>query len=244
MTPASFEPTRWSIVLGAGASDPAVRRAALEKLCAQYWYPLYAFLRRKGRDPERAADLVQGLFTQLLERDSFAKLERKGGRFRSWLLTALIHHESHQLEHGRALKRGGGRAPIPIDPEDGEHRLQLAGPTDEDPERAFERAWAEEVLHQARLLLEQELGRDGKARHYEVLGPALTPGGGERPLAELARELGMSSVALRVALHRLRSRYRELLIQVVGDSIGERREAGEELGTLAEALRSDSGVSP
>lgn len=239
MNQSSFQPTQWSIVRGAGQADSRIRHAALERLCAQYWYPLYAFLRRKGRDSERAADLVQGLFTKLIEKDGFAGLEQTGARFRSWLLTALVNFERDQVAHEHAAKRGGGRAPIPIDAEDGERRLELAGRAEEDPEAAFERAWAEEVLRQGLVLLEQELRRDGKGRHFEVLAPTLSPEGADRPREELARELGLSSVALRVTLHRLRSRYRELLIQIVADSLGDRREADEELRALARALGAD-----
>lgn len=239
MNQSSFQPTQWSIVRGAGQADSRIRHAALERLCAQYWYPLYAFLRRKGRDSERAADLVQGLFTKLIEKDGFAGLEQTGARFRSWLLTALVNFERDQVAHEQAAKRGGGRAPIPIDTEDGERRLDLAGRAEEDPEAAFERAWAEEVLRQGLVLLEQELRRDGKGRQFEVLGPTLSPEGDDRPREELARALGLSSVALRVTLHRLRSRYRELLIQIVADSLGDRREADEELRALARALGAD-----
>ncbi len=239
MNQSSFQPTQWSIVRGAGQADSRIRHAALERLCAQYWYPLYAFLRRKGRDSERAADLVQGLFTKLIEKDGFAGLEQTGARFRSWLLTALVNFERDQVAHEQAAKRGGGRAPIPIDAEDGERRLELAGRADEDPEAAFERAWAEEVLRQGLLLLEQELRSDGKGRLFQVLGPTLSSEGDDRPREELARELGLSSVALRVTLHRLRSRYRELLVQIVADSLGDRREADEELRALARALGAD-----
>jgi RNA polymerase sigma-70 factor (ECF subfamily) len=230
------------MVCGAGSSDPGVRQAALERLCAQYWYPLYAFLRRRGRRPDDAADAVQGLFGHLLEGGRLAKLEKGPGRFRNWLLTALQNHERDQHDWDRAQKRGGGRAPIPIDDEEGECRLALQGAEDDDPSVAFERAWALETLRMARDLLEQELRAQGKARVFAALADSLTDEE-MRPRTDLAEQLGISPVALRVMLHRMRTRYRELLVVVVADSLGDRAEAGEELEELARALASNSRQS-
>ena len=127
MQHSSFQLTRWSMVRGAGSSDPAVRHAALERLCAQYWYPLYAYQRRRGRDQDQAADTVQGLFAHLLDGDRLQQVDEHGGRFRNWLLTALQNHERDQRDRERAQKRGGGTAPIPINGAEGERRLQLQG---------------------------------------------------------------------------------------------------------------------
>ena len=154
MQTSSFQLTQWSIVRGAGASDPAVRQAALERLCAQYWYPLYAYLRRKGRAPEDAADRVQGLFAHLLDGERLGAVREGPGLFRNWLLTALRNHERDLRDREHAEKRGGGRAPIPIDAGEGERRLELQGAATDDPEVAFERAWALETLAMARTLLD------------------------------------------------------------------------------------------
>lgn len=242
MESSSFQVTRWSVVRGAASSDPAVRRAALERLCAQYWYPLYAHLRRKGRAPEVAADRVQGLFAHLLEGDRFGAVREGPGRFRNWLLTALQNYDRD--EHGReqAQKRGGGRPPIPIDAGEGERRLELQGAADDDPERAFERAWALETLDMARTLLEEELRSAGKGRLFDALVGCLTTEGDARPRGELAAQLGLSAVTLRVTLHRLRTRYRELLVAVVADSLGDRAAAGEELLALARALAGEGTI--
>lgn len=236
----SFQPTRWSMVRGAKASDPAVREAALERLCAQYWQPLYAYLRRRGRAPEVAADLVQGLFAHLLEGARFGSVREGPGRFRSWLLTALQNFERDVRRRDDADKRGGGRPPISIDAEEGERRLELQGAGGDDPERAFERAWALETLAMARDLLQQELVSAGKGHQFDALLGCLEDRDQARPRAELAAELGLSAVALRVVVHRLRGRYRELLVAVVADSLGERSEAGQELQALASALGGDS----
>lgn len=231
------------MVRGAGADEPAVRQAALERLCAQYWSPLYAFLRRRGRAPEDAADLVQGLFAHLLGGDRFEGVDEGPGRFRSWLLTALLNHERDVRARDSAQKRGGGRAPIPIDPAEGEKRLELLGAASDDPAAAFERAWALETLSMARLLLEQEMRGAGRGHVFDALGGHLAEDDGARPRAEIESELGLSAVALRVTLHRMRSRYRELLVQVVADSLGERSAVGEELEALARALEmGDAGA--
>ena len=236
----TFRSTHWSIVRGGASADAELRRVSLERLCNQYWFPLYAHLRRKGRDADRAADLVQGFFAQLLSRDGLSTVKEDVGPFRAWLMGALRNHERDEVARERALKRGGGAVPIPIDAEEGERRLELAGGSLDDPIRAFDRAWALSVLDQGLLLLEQEMKRSGDRRRFEVLGPQLSIGGDDRPREELARELGMKPVALRVALMRLRRRYQELLIQVVTDSVGSAEEAGQELALLSAALSGES----
>ena len=240
MGDATFHSTHWSIVRGGASADAELRRVSLERLCNQYWFPLYAHLRRKGRDADRAADLVQGFFAQLLSRDGLSTVRDDVGPFRAWLLGALRNHERDEVARERALKRGGGAVPIPIDPEEGERRLELAGESLDDPACAFDRAWALSVLDQGLLLLEQELKRSGDTRRFEVLGPLLSIQGDDRPREELARELDMKPVALRVTLMRLRRRYRELLVQVVTDSVGSAEEAGQELELLSAALSGES----
>ena len=240
MGDATFHSTHWSVVRGGASSDAELRRVSLERLCNQYWFPLYAHLRRRGRDADRAADLVQGFFAQLLSRDGLSTVKDDVGPFRAWLLGALRNHERDEVARERALKRGGGAVPIPIDPAEGESRLELAGESLDDPACAFDRAWALSVLDQGLLLLEQEMKRSGDTRTFEVLGPLLSIQGDDRPREQLARELGMKPVALRVTLMRLRRRYRELLVQVVTDSVGSAEEAGQELELLSAALSGES----
>ena len=150
-----------------------------------------------------------------------------------------MNHERDCRDRDGAQKRGGGRAPIPIDAAEGERRLELTGAAGDDPSVAFERAWALETLRMARDLLEQELRAQGKGRVFEALADALTDEE-HRPRTELAEQLGISAVTLRVTLHRRRARYRELLVAVVGDSLGDRAQAGEELEELARALAPNS----
>ena len=146
MTESRFASTRWNLVQLAGGENSPEGRAALEELCSRYWYPLYAFLRRSGRAPEEAADLVQGLFTSLIERESLGGADRDLGRFRSWLLGALNHHVADVYKHKQALKRGGGHAIVSIDVDlaeidekEGQHR---AGEAEEgEPQPGSQIAW-------------------------------------------------------------------------------------------------------
>ena len=232
----SFQVTRWSLVHGAGAEDPEVRRAALERLCASYWYPLFAYLRRCGRGPDIAADLVQGLFAKLIETNALGRIAEGKGKFRSWLLSSLQNHERDQRDRDCAQKRGGGRPPIPIDVDRAERRYVLEARRSDSPEALFDRTWACEVLHQATLLLEQEMRSDGRAATFAALAPSLDPHAEAPDRAALAAQLGVTTVAARVALHRFRGRYRQILVRVVADSLGGTEEVGEELRALAQAL--------
>lgn len=232
---ATFRTTRWSLVHSARARDPDQARAALGELCRAYWYPLYAFARRRGSGPEEAQDLVQGFFADLLARESLNGVDDDGRRFRAWLLTGLKNHATDAHRAARAEKRGGGRAPVSIDAEEAERRygLEPAGPSS--PEQIFERRWAQTLLARVFEALRAEQEERGRGELFEQLKPFLA-GGGSRPYAELAAELGLGEGALRVTVHRLRARYRELLESEVADTVGDRSAVEEELRRLFEAL--------
>lgn len=230
-----FETTRWSVVLAAGSAPEAERRAALESLCAASWPPLYAFARRDGAPPEAAADLVQGFFADLLGRDGIGAADPERGRFRTYLLAAFRHYRSRVREKERAAKRGGGAVPIRLDVEIGE-RGYLAEPADDrTPERIYARRWALG-------LLDRVLGRlageyDGaRAALFAELRPRLTAGGDAPPLAAVAARLGMGVGAVKVALHRMRRRYRDLLRAAIAETVSSPEEVDDELGQLMEAL--------
>lgn len=226
--------------MGSADADLELRRASLERLCSLYWFPLYAFLRRGGRDADRAADLVQGLFARLLSAEGLARVTPGEGRFRSWLLAALQNHERDELSKERALKRGGGEVPVPIDADEAEQRLELAGDALDDPARAYDRAWALSVLEQGRAALRLEMRSEKDRARFEALAPLLAPDAGDTARARAAEALGLKPVALRVALMRLRRRYRDLLVDVVADAVGSRDEAGRELELLSRALSGES----
>lgn len=229
-----FPTTRWTLIAhstGDGSSDA---REAFGELCGAYWYPLFAYLRRKGEPADRAADLVQGLFVSLLQRESLDTVDRERGKFRTWLITALQNHASDVRDHERALKRGGGAAHFPLDVEDAEGRY-LREPADvTDPQALFDRAWAEEVLRQALDRVRDEYRDRGRASTFELLSPTLE--GEELDREGVCHALRLSPVALRVAIHRLRGRYREQVLAEVADTLGPGEEPGREAALLMEAL--------
>jgi len=217
-----------------GASPDA--RAALEELCRAYWYPLYAFARRKGLSSHDAEELVQAFFAALLERDDLARVDASRGRFRSFLLASLAHFLSHERERARASKRGGDRRALPLDMTVAEERFHREPAHDETPERAFERAWAAEILDRVLARLEDEHRAAGKLALFEGLRDALGAPRGRIDQVSRAAELGLSEEAVRAALHRLRRRYRELLRREIADTVARPEDVEEELADLFRAL--------
>lgn len=238
----AFRPTRWSLVARAASPADAARPAALEDLCRAYWYPLYAFLRRRGRMPEEAEDLVQGFFAGLLEQGALAQADPARGRFRTFLLAALLNHASHEREKAGAAKRGGGRSVLSLDRLEGERRYALEPATAETPESLFERRWALETLERALAAVAEEArsGAPDAAERHAALVPLLWSEGG--PQHDVAVRLQMSDTALRVALHRLRARVREALRREVLDTLSDPAELDDELARLAAALRASGSA--
>jgi RNA polymerase sigma-70 factor (ECF subfamily) len=233
---ARFPTTHWSRVVAAGDRSAPEAREALAELCRAYWYPLYAFVRRKGHAPEDAQDLVQGLFTQLLERDDLRDLEPARGQFRSFLMACCAHYLAKQHAHSRALKRGGGRAPISIDRLEAESRFGVEPSHVVSAERLFERRWALTLLDYVLDRLDAEMGRSGKPALYERLRPALLGQDEARSYREIATELGLTEGAVKMAAHRLRARYRELLRDEIARTVADPAEIDVEIGALLAAL--------
>ncbi|MDE0916138.1 MAG: hypothetical protein OSB57_13265 [Planctomycetota bacterium] len=240
MSKSGFNTTHWSVIQRAGDAEEGVRQKALSELCEAYWYPLYAYLRRIGRDADRAGDMVQGLFVKLIEKDVLARVTEEGGSFRQWLITCLRNHERDVLEHEGALHRGGGVRTFSFDAEEGERRYGAEPSHGEDPEVVFERAWARQVLDNALAILKQEYLAGGRGRVFDQLGEALTAGGDMLNRSRACQELGLSPVALRVALHRLRERYRSAILEEVRSTLGDGVDPGEELRSLLLALDADA----
>jgi len=233
-----FAGTRWSLVLVAADSRNPDAAAALEELCRAYWYPVYAFLRRRGFDPEDAQDLTQGFFAELLEKRTLKAARKERGRFRSFLLAALKFHLSHERERAGALKRGGGVTPVRLDADTAEGRYLLEPAEPRTPETLFERRWALELLERAltRLRAESESSdhRERLLRLLECLdGAAPAP-----RYKQLADELSMTESAVKVAVHRLRGRYRELLRDEVLQTVDDPGKIDDELRHLYSALDS------
>jgi RNA polymerase sigma-70 factor (ECF subfamily) len=229
---AEFAVTHWSVVLAAGGSDDTRARAALEKLCRVYWYPLYAYVRRRGHSPEDAQDLTQEFFARLLEKKWIARADRQRGRFRSFLLSAINHFLADEWDKARALKRGGGAISLPLQFDTAETRYGHEPADNVTPEQNYERRWAlallEEVLRKLRLAHQDE----GRLELFEALHPCLV---GERtalPYAELATKLGVSEGTVKSAVHRLRRSYRQLLRNEIAQTVAGPDEVDEELRHL------------
>jgi RNA polymerase sigma-70 factor (ECF subfamily) len=230
--PHRFATTHWSLVRAAQGAAPEAR-AALGALCQTYWYPLYAYIRRQGHPPDRAQDLTQELFARLLEKDALASVDEGRGRFRSFLLAACRHFLSNQRDWERALKRGGGLPPIPIGP-DAEGRYAREPAHEETAERLFERRWALALLERAIGRLRTEHVASSKERLFECLKGHLTGDG--PPHTQTAEALGMSEGAVKVAVHRLRGRYRELLHDEIAQTLSDPADFENEVRALFAAL--------
>ena len=240
MTPdrsgAAFPVTHWSVVLAAGNSASPDSTQALEQLCAAYWYPIYAYVRRRGYGPDDAQDLTQGFFACLLRRNPFPRLQPTGAKFRSFLLTALNHYLISEWHKDHAQKRGGDQVRIPVDAAELEARFALEIAEVIAPDAAYERRWAEAVLARALSRLREEQTAPGNQELFAALAPCLTGAEDALPYAELARRLDRTESALRSAGHRLRRRYGELLRLEVGHTVSGPAEVDEELRHLLSAL--------
>ncbi len=232
--PSQFPTTRWSLVVAAGDPRRKDAQSALVSLCENYWYPLYAYLRRRGYQADPAQDLTQEFFIRVLEGRYLDRADPEKGRFRSFLLTSLKFVIADEEDRHRALKRGGG-AVLPLEFSSGEQRYQREPAHDETPERIFERRWALSVLDRVVERLREEFVQHGRPEHFERLKVFLL-GKSDAPYATLAREMSTSEGALKVAIHRLRKRYREVLRQEIGDTVADPAEVESELRYLAAAL--------
>jgi DNA-directed RNA polymerase specialized sigma24 family protein len=231
----AFAPTRWSLVAAAqGRSEPA--RAALSELCQLYWYPLYAYLRRRGCSESDAQDQVQGFFADLLEREALSAADPARGRFRSFLLASLANHASHERQRAQALKRGGGVRPLSIDWLSAEERYRLEPADADTPERAFERAWAAALLERTLARLEAEFEAKGRGTLFRALRERIGDANREAPDTPAVRALKMNEQALRVTLHRLRKRYREILREEIAQTVASPADVEEELRALFETF--------
>jgi RNA polymerase sigma-70 factor (ECF subfamily) len=190
---------------------------ALEELCSAYWYPVYAFIRRQGRAASDAEDLTQAFFAFLLEKQVLARADRERGRFRSYLLTVLRHFLSNERERNLAAKRGGGAIAVALDSDVAERLYIAEGASVENPEESFARSWAVALLDGALLQLKSELAAAGRLDDYERYRGFLA---GDADYRDLARETGIREGTLRVSVHRLRARFRELLRRQVADATG------------------------
>ena len=227
-----FATTHWSVVLATAGEDQPQATAALEQLCQTYWYPLYAYVRRRGYSPEDAQDLTQQFFLRFLRKNYPAQADRAKGRFRSFLLLTLNHFLSDERERATTRKRGGGQVFISLDEQAPEDRYRLEPADELDPEKVFERRWAQTILDQALARLRTEFVSSGRAEHYEVL-KSFEPGEQKTlSYAEAAARLGVSESAVKSMIHRLRQRHRELVREEIAQTVSSVSEIDEELRHL------------
>ena len=219
---------------GGGAADSQRAHRALEHLCTAYWYPLYAFVRRQGHSPHDAQDLTQEFFARLLARNFLGDADPAKGRFRSFLLGTLKHFLSDEWDRARAQKRGGGQQPISLDAESAETRYQLEPADESSAEKIYERRWALALLDQVLKRLRDEFTRDGKEHVFDELKSALT--GGKVPYPEIAARLDMKESAVRTAIHRLRTRYRDIVRAEIAETVASPAEVDAEMQHLFAAL--------
>lgn len=231
-----FPTTMWSRVVRAGRPDDQSSRTALSELCQAYWYPLYAFARRRSLDPTDAEDAVQGFFAHLLGENICRYADQSRGRFRSFLVAAFRQYQAHQHEHRTAAKRAEPKDRIPLDVAEGRYATEVShGVT---AERLFDYTWAVSVLARAMDRLRDEHARDGRGERFEACRGTLT-GQAKEPIAELAKQFHTSEGAMRVAIHRMRQRYGEILREEVAGTLQDGGDVESELRDLFVALNLD-----
>lgn len=224
------------MVVQAGHHANKTGDEALAELCQRYWYPLYAYVRRRVANVEEAQDLTQEFFGRLLEKNTIARATPTKGKFRAFLLTAMKHFLANEWDRARAGKRGGGRRRLSFDVSEGESRLKSEPADEQTPERAFERQWVLTLLELVMLRLQVEFQAQGKQRHFELLSDTLTGDRAGASYTAVCEELGISQEAARQAALRLRKRYRELLREEVAHTVSNPDEIEGEIHSLFETL--------
>jgi RNA polymerase sigma factor (sigma-70 family) len=235
---AQFRTTRWSMVLRAGAEQrsEADEQRALEELCRAYWYPLYAYVRRQGHPAEDARDLTQEFFSRLLEDRSLASVHESKGRFRSFLLASIKHLLANEWKHATRQKRGGGQIHFSIEQEFLEERIGHELQDRMDPEKAYEKRWAETLLGRVLDRLKGEWENKETGRHFDELKPFLIDPKGEVSFADAAARAGVSEASLKWAVHKLRRRYRELVREEIAETVSSADQVDDELRYLFSVL--------
>src|SRR5262245_4896562 len=231
-----FATTHWSVVLAAGGGGSPQADLALADLCHTYWYPLYAFVRRKGHSAHDAQDLTQAFFARLLEKNYVAQANRDRGRFRTYLLAALTHFLADEWDKERRLKRGGGREIISFDAASAEERYLLEPVDRFDAARLYERRWVTTLFDKVLARLEQEFHDTGKAGLFDELKDSLLAEDAASPYAEAGARLGMKVDAVKQAVHRMRRRYRELFREEIAQTVAGPDEVEDELKHLFAVL--------
>lgn len=237
-----FLTTRWTMVASAGGGEIRSAEEALEILCRMYWFPLYAYVRRHGNTREEAEDLTQAFFADLLERKPWQQLDQERGKFRSFLLTALKNFLANHRESARCQKRGGSARHLPLDWENADSRFHLADTLQSSPDHAYDREWGVQLLEQVLEHLRDEARAEVSMERFEVLKDFLSTASGETSYAQVAEMLGINAGAARVAVHRLRKRYRQLLKEEIARTLADPAMVEDELRSLFAAFRQPTSI--
>jgi RNA polymerase sigma-70 factor (ECF subfamily) len=227
-----FATTHWTVVLAAGRRHTPQSDGALEELCRTYWFPLYAYVRRRGHNKQDAEDLTQAFFARFLEKNFLENLAGEKGKFRAFLLASLKHFLANEWDRSQAQKRGGGAAHLSLDWQTADTKFQVAATNEPSPDKAFDREWALALLAQVIERLQKECEADGKTKLFEQLKMFLMAGKGGSAQSEVAQSLGMEEGAVRVAVHRLRKRYRALLREEISQTLMDKSQVEEEMRAL------------
>lgn len=233
---ASFTTTRWSLVLAAGGDDHTAAQAALASLCESYWYPLYAYVRRRGRSPDDARDSTQAFFASLLERHDFEHLDRDHGRFRAFLLASLKHFLANEFARDQTLKRGGGVVPVSLTVNSAEEQYAREPADVTTPETLYERRWALTVIDRVLAGVREEWRIENREHEFDALRRCLLGSAPPGGYAATAVQLGMSEGAVKTAVHRLRRRFRAQLRTDIAETVSNANEIDEEIRYLIRAL--------
>ena len=233
--PSDFRTTHWSVVLAAAHTDSPQRQSALTALCQSYWYPLYAFARRQGRNPHDAEDLTQEFFARLLAKNGLASVRQESGRFRSFLLASVKNFLANDWDRDHAIKRGGDRAILSWDDLPGEERYLREPAHDSTPEKLFEQSWALSVIESVLEQLRKEYNGAGNGHVFEAIHSYLEEDGAET-YAEMAATLNMTEGAVKMAVLRLRENFRHRLRTEIAQTVANAGEIEEELRHLFTCL--------
>jgi RNA polymerase sigma factor (sigma-70 family) len=236
--PAQFRTTRWSVILAAAESQTPGSQAALTELCQHYWYPLYAFARRRGYAPPDAQDFTQGFFLHLLEHRALKRADPLKGKFRSFLLASFRNFLADESDRARSLKRGGNLEFVALDTEDAENRYQLEPADHLTAEKIFDARWAMTLLTRAVERLREQCAAGGEISRFEVLSAFVGVGFGKAPPSyeEVAKSLNISVGAAKTTVHRFRKHYTAFLRQEIGRTVSDPAEIDEEIHALCDAL--------
>ena len=231
-----FATTRWTLVLSAGRQSNRRSADALASLCEMYWYPVYACIRREGHDADAAGDLTQEFFARVLEKNYFGDADPARGRFRSFLFTAIRHFLSNERDRARALKRGGATPIVSLDVETAEGQYQFEKSDDLTPDKLFDARWAALLLDRALSRVRHAYATSGKSAIFDCLKSSLTGDDDALPHAESARLLGSTEAAVKVAVHRLRRRFRDALMEEIAETVASPSDIAAELQHLRAAV--------